>query len=344
MEKIFRLIDANFNRAREGLRVIEDAVRFYYELDEFFIQEIKSLRHRFSQATAKHFTFLKLKTYRDTVRDKGKNLDIRNIQDVRATVEKNFMRVGEALRVIEEYSKIIAPAASHMFHDFRFNLYDIEKKLCMKIYEKKPPVPFIYVIYKLTEGEKDVEVSVGKVLEGKPDFFEICYYGKHQSEFLKRALGIKRLLPADILYIVKSRADICALCNADGLALEIHDIPVTEAKKLLPGKIMVLYTKKIKDITLLSKKGFDYILFQPLKQPLKSILLTDLLKKVNIPLALMNNIDVKEAVNYIKQGVDGIVLCAEKETSPYIGSIIKDIKTGIKTWEINRIMNKTSLL
>src|SRR3990167_4429502 len=46
-KEIFRLIDANFNRSREGLRVCEDIARFILNSPRL-TKELKSVRHRVS--------------------------------------------------------------------------------------------------------------------------------------------------------------------------------------------------------------------------------------------------------------------------------------------------------
>jgi hypothetical protein len=50
MKEIYRIIDANFNRVREGLRVIEDGLRFIYT-NEKKLKEIREIRHLFSKKT-----------------------------------------------------------------------------------------------------------------------------------------------------------------------------------------------------------------------------------------------------------------------------------------------------
>jgi len=129
MDKILRIIDANFNRAREGLRVIEDGLRFYYDRDGKCVKRLKELRHRLSAGVEKNFGFSSLKKERDSACDIGKNFDSREPETVRQIIERNFMRTGEALRTLEEYSKTTVPEASLLFHDLRFDLYEIEKEI-----------------------------------------------------------------------------------------------------------------------------------------------------------------------------------------------------------------------
>jgi thiamine-phosphate pyrophosphorylase len=126
-KKTLRIIDANFNRAREGLRVIEDGLRFYYDRNKDYVRQLKKIRHSLSEGIEKNFGFSTLKKERDSYYDIGKDIDNREKETVRQVIERNFMRVGEALRTLEEYSKTTVPEASLLFHNLRFDLYEIEK-------------------------------------------------------------------------------------------------------------------------------------------------------------------------------------------------------------------------
>ncbi|TVQ32260.1 MAG: thiamine phosphate synthase [Phycisphaeraceae bacterium] len=107
-----RLIDANANRAREALRVMEDAARF--ELDDADLcARIKSLRHDLAGALAQ-FERAGMIAWRDTTGDVGTQITTTSessratIRDIAAASAK---RLTEALRVIEEHAKL-TPAAS----------------------------------------------------------------------------------------------------------------------------------------------------------------------------------------------------------------------------------------
>ncbi|MBN1445363.1 MAG: hypothetical protein JW957_04565 [Candidatus Omnitrophica bacterium] len=128
MEKVLRIIDANFNRAREALRVIEDGLRFCYGENRDLIEHLKKIRHSLSEGVEKNFGFASLKKERDSSGDTGREIDSRDKATIRQIIERNFMRTGEALRTLEEYSKTTSPEASLLFHNLRFDLYGAEKK------------------------------------------------------------------------------------------------------------------------------------------------------------------------------------------------------------------------
>jgi thiamine-phosphate pyrophosphorylase len=122
--KIYRLIDANLNRAREGLRVIEDTARFILN-DSKLYRGIRILRHRLTEITRKNYPSL-LKA-RNSAADAGRVIREYRRKNVRDLMIANFRRVEEALRVLEEYSRLISVSAGAQFKNVRFRTYSFEK-------------------------------------------------------------------------------------------------------------------------------------------------------------------------------------------------------------------------
>ena len=101
---VLRILDANANRAREALRVIEDYARFVLN-DDALCGSLKSLRHDFATATASFTSEAIL--HRDTPGDVGtqtKTPSEHTREDLAHVVVAAGKRLGEALRTIEEYS------------------------------------------------------------------------------------------------------------------------------------------------------------------------------------------------------------------------------------------------
>lgn len=124
--KIYRLIDANLNRAREGLRVIEDTVRFILN-DTKLYHEIRLLRHRLTEITGKIYPVL-LKS-RNSATDIGRVIHEGKRKNTKNLIIANSRRVEEALRVLEEYSRLVSVSAGEQFKNIRFRTYDLEKSI-----------------------------------------------------------------------------------------------------------------------------------------------------------------------------------------------------------------------
>ena len=126
---LLRIIDANLNRSREGLRVCEEVARFVLE-DTRLTAEFRRLRQSISRLIKKFpGASVTLLECRDSHADVGRyilNKTLRkNYKDVFLA---NIQRVKESLRVLEEFSKIFNQSLSNSFARLRFRVYELEKK------------------------------------------------------------------------------------------------------------------------------------------------------------------------------------------------------------------------
>ncbi len=130
-EKIYRILDANANRAREGLRVVEEFLRMVRDDAEFTLR-LKNLRHSVTDAVGSMNVDEKLIEARQSDADVGATEPAGsegNRDDFGHIVTANLRRSQEALRVLEEYSKLISEKASAEFKRLRFETYTLEKDI-----------------------------------------------------------------------------------------------------------------------------------------------------------------------------------------------------------------------
>ncbi|MDP8265555.1 MAG: thiamine-phosphate pyrophosphorylase [Candidatus Aceula meridiana] len=129
--KVFRVIDANFNRTKEALRVCEDVSRFVLDNKKETAQ-YRRLRHE-------------IEDLRSLLEKKKKGLaHARNIQmdvgkkDVPAEFKRcnvydifyaNSQRIKESLRVLEEFSKLLNTKAAGQCKRIRYQIYALEQKI-----------------------------------------------------------------------------------------------------------------------------------------------------------------------------------------------------------------------
>lgn len=129
----YRIIDANFNRTKEGLRVCEDIVRFHLGHRQLTIK-FKKLRHQVTAVLKKsHLKQLRLFQERDPGVDVAKTACL---SSKKRTFKQIFMansqRTKEALRVLEEFLKLWDHASSKKIQSLRFSLYSLEKETIEK--------------------------------------------------------------------------------------------------------------------------------------------------------------------------------------------------------------------
>ena len=134
-KKILRIIDANQNRALEGIRVCEEITRFILANKNLTLA-FKNLRHRIvSTARDWNIANLSLLNSRNSAKDAGRasiesELKRINYKDI---FFANIQRTKESIRVLEEFSKLKSSKASQGFKNIRYRLYQLEKKTYSKL-------------------------------------------------------------------------------------------------------------------------------------------------------------------------------------------------------------------
>ncbi len=125
-----RIIDAAANRAGEGLRVIEDYLRF--TLDDVHLTRIcKSIRHDLTDALS-IFSSIERHAARETQADVGTTVTLpaETVRtDVAAVASANFKRAQQSLRSLEEFTKTLAPERAAVLEQLRYRLYTLERSV-----------------------------------------------------------------------------------------------------------------------------------------------------------------------------------------------------------------------
>jgi len=130
VRELYRIVDANLNRAREGLRVLEEVARFILE-DSRLTGVLKEMRHRLTGMVLSAGVACALINSRDSENDVGagswtpREKERGSVCDL---VAANFKRVQEAARVLEEFGKILGLPAQEV-KELRFELYTLEKEM-----------------------------------------------------------------------------------------------------------------------------------------------------------------------------------------------------------------------
>jgi thiamine-phosphate pyrophosphorylase len=134
--KLLRLIDANLNRAREALRVVEDAFRFVHD-DATAQEKLKRIRHsiiRYESLIDPDGS--KLLAERASADDVGAFVNPASEMvkpDLAAVVRSNIRRAQEALRCLEEYGKLFDAQAAGIAKRLRFETYEFEKEYGLSV-------------------------------------------------------------------------------------------------------------------------------------------------------------------------------------------------------------------
>lgn len=132
-KKILRAIDANFNRSKEGLRVVEDVFRFVLE-NELLRKKTRHIRHSLN-ILCRSQTLKKAIEQRDARNDLGRACDALEMKrrTSRDVLYVNIQRVKESTRVLEELFKLLEPKQVRFIKTIRYELYSLEKTIFTRI-------------------------------------------------------------------------------------------------------------------------------------------------------------------------------------------------------------------
>jgi thiamine-phosphate pyrophosphorylase len=133
--QIYRVIDANLNRLREGLRVCEEYFRFMKNEVEPS-KKMKEIRH-LCKNLEECFEKDKLFFSRDSINDpfaSGTEAKENERENPDGLFNANIKRAQEAARVVEEFAKLCGKSeAANLAKNIRFELYTFEKNYYKKV-------------------------------------------------------------------------------------------------------------------------------------------------------------------------------------------------------------------
>ena len=260
----YRIIDASINRASEGIRVIEDIIRFDYN-NKVLTEELRNLRH----SIRKSYDIDSNIFARDSENDFGVDISISNDElcfrsTVLELISSNFKRVQEALRTLEEVFKILN-GNFRRYEKLRYKLYNLEKKVHLEIWQLK----FERGIYAVTEDT--VKIShldqIYRFLES--GIKVIQYRNKTNDDYglrLKNAIYMKKACEKyGAILIINDDFKLAIDSKSDGIHLGQEDILEFDFEKLNnykinnPNFILGISTHNKNQAIDALERGADYI-------------------------------------------------------------------------------------
>jgi len=237
---VLRLIDANVNRAVEGIRVLEETARMLFD-DRGLTLLLKDIRHSFAAAVNGEGEIgRRLLSARDSKRDvlrEGETESERNRENVVSVVRANAKRVQEAVRTIEEYSKLSSPRLSEEMKNLRFRLYDAEKRLVSLVEKKrflsKERLSLFAVMDGFPDGVSNPAELAGMLIDCGAGTVACHDPVSPDGVFVDAAAAAAETCRAhDRGFIVFNRLDCAIVSGADGVHLEPGDLPPEKCRGL----------------------------------------------------------------------------------------------------------------
>lgn len=253
--RVNRILDANLDRAREGLRIIEEWARF--ALDNSNLAQIcKEMR-----ANLGSWHSLELKMSRNTPEDIGTTLthyQEEHREDIQALLQANIARVQEALRVLEEYGKLSNPDMGKTFKQMRYQVYTLESELLGYPLKQKLQNANLYLI---TSNQPNLLSIVEASLQGG---LPLVQYRQKEGDDLTRLAQASKLRELcsqyNALFIINDRLDLAQAVKADGIHLGQQDLPIAVARQILgPQAIIGRSTTSPQEMKQAIAQGADYL-------------------------------------------------------------------------------------
>ena len=295
--KIFRIIDANLNRATEGLRVVEEICRFIIE-DAKLTLEAKQLRGRLSKIIKHELAS------RDATGDVGREPYTKNEQS-RAGLENifkaNIKRAEEAVRCLEEFSKLLNASYGKAFKAIRFEIYELEKKLTPGLAKT---LKLDFDLYVVTDETKDPLSTARRAIAGGVRIIQYRDKQADKKAYLKTARQLSALTKkSGAALILNDHWDLVRESGADGVNVGQEDLKKTSLaairKRVGEDAIVGVSVGNLSQALRAQKLGADYvgvgpIFSTPLKKTDKIVGLTELkriVKSTNIPVVAIGGIN-----------------------------------------------------
>ncbi len=260
---LLRILDAAANRAREGLRVIEDWVRFALD-DAHLTGHLKQIRHDLATALA-CIPWEQRLAARETQADVGTGITTpseysrEKLSDV---LTANFLRLQESLRSLEEFGKILNPTVGCMIEQLRYRTYTVQRVLdSTRIGLERLATARLYVLLDGQSSFEQFERMAQRLIEAGVDVLQLRDKRLADRELIDRARRLRRLTrDTSTLLVINDRPDLAALTQADGFHVGQEELSVKDARSIVGLDMLIgVSTHSIEQARQAVLDGANYI-------------------------------------------------------------------------------------
>lgn len=252
---VYRILDANLDRAREGLRIIEEWCRFGLNNAQL-AGECKKERQELANLHTPE-----LRAARNTPGDPGTDLTHPQEEQrasIKSLLQANFCRVEEALRVLEEYAKLYNPNMGKACKQMRYRIYTLESNL-MGYHRQQ--LLFRSHLYLVTSPSEKLLETIEAALKGGLTLVQYRDKIADDTVRLEQAKKLRQLCHTyGAIFLVNDRVDLALAVDADGVHLGQQDLPIAIARQLLgPHRLIGRSTTNQQEMQAAIAEGADYV-------------------------------------------------------------------------------------
>lgn len=320
-DNLNRIIDANYNRVSEGLRVLEDIARMILN-DAVLSKKLKSMRHKLRDDIANN---IELISHRDAENDVGSGLEpLTEQSDLVSIVRANSRRIEEGLRVLEEVSKlpdVNISLRSNEFKQSRFEIYTLEREIASKVL-RKDKTKYIHGLYVVLDtaaiGNRNIIDITKQIIKGGVKIIQLRDKRNNKADLIRLAKNIQEICHEfGVLFIINDYLDITIAVGADGLHVGQEDLPVAIARVELPiDKIIGCSVNTLSQAKQAMLDGADYVAAGSMfpTQTKKDVhvtgldLLAEIKNSVPLPLVAIGGINISNVPKVLAKGADAVAV------------------------------------
>jgi thiamine-phosphate pyrophosphorylase len=237
-----RIVDANANRAQEGLRVVEEYCRFHLS-DLHLSERCKSLRHALADSV-QQVPAAELAASRFADADVGAAIELASedrrgsLADVAAA---SWQRVEQALRSVEEYGKLLAPELARRAKELRYEAYTVAKA-CLATADSRERLAGakLYVLIDGGASRAALAERVSELVAAGVHVIQLRDKNLGDRELLARARVVREhTLGSATLFIMNDRPDLAVLAAADGVHVGQEELSVQEVRQIVGPRLLI---------------------------------------------------------------------------------------------------------
>jgi len=258
-----RIMDAAANRAGEGLRVIEDYLRFHLD-DRHLTRLAKAIRHELTTALSVFGSDVR-HAARETQSDVGTTVTVPSEAErsnLSAVLAASFKRVEQSLRSLEEYSKTVSPETAAALEQLRYRVYTLERVTdIMQTSLERLADAQLYVLVDGGRSESQLRGLVKSLVAAGVGIIQLRDKQLPDRELLARARVVREATDGtDTLFVMNDRADLALLSGADGVHVGQDELTVKDARRILGTRGLIgVSTHSVEQAHAAVLDGADYI-------------------------------------------------------------------------------------
>ena len=319
-----RIIDANLNRCREALRVVEDVFRLGFSEAEAS-KNIKKLRHKLADVARELVPDgLTLLSARDSAGDVGRGVRAPRqrypYSRIAEMTSANLKRAQEAARVLEETARLTRPRLAASLERLRFDLYEVERRYLPRLLRRgKLENVLLYSLVTKAIAPQPVPEMVRALIDGGVDAIQLREKIAPDDEFARSARKVAALCRrSGVLFIVNDRADIAVAVGADGVHVGREDLSPAQAREVVgESGIVGVSTRSLALAKNALADGADYVAIGPVfesriapdKEPIGVKAAGSAAKKLDAPVFAIGGISESLLESVLDGGCRRVAAC-----------------------------------